>query len=355
MNSLPISVCIIARNEEENIDRCLRSIQKCGFEIVVTDTGSTDRTKEIAKGYTDKVYDFKWTDNFSDARNFCAAKAENDWILAIDCDEQICSLDIIGLGQLLDRFPQSLGIIRMKNITNDCNGEKGYVTDDVVRLYNRQKYMFCNPIHEQICRIQSYDRNLKSESFYIPAQILHYGYELPAEKMLEKQQRNLRLLYKNIEQEKDNAYMYFQIGQSEAIIGEYEKAIEAYERGLSLNDDTEFLFVQLMIISLSRVYMKIKRKREAVKLMEKYSAGCNSARYTAAYAEALWNDNSLMKAVVLYMKATMLPDADTLGDELLKCYAHIIQWYVDTGNEKMAELYKGKFVECKEKQERFVC
>ncbi len=59
----PISVCIIAKNEESRIEQCLKSIKPCGFEIVVVDTGSTDRTKEIAAGYADKVLDFTWCDD----------------------------------------------------------------------------------------------------------------------------------------------------------------------------------------------------------------------------------------------------------------------------------------------------
>lgn len=69
----PISVCIIAKNEEARIEPCLQSIKPCGFEIVV-DTGSTDRTKEIAARYADKVLDFVWCDDFSAARNFSCVR-----------------------------------------------------------------------------------------------------------------------------------------------------------------------------------------------------------------------------------------------------------------------------------------
>ena len=87
MSKVPISVCIIAKNEEKYIEECLRHLKPYGFEIVVTDTGSTDRTKEIARKYADKVLDFEWIDDFSAARNFCMEHASNNWILAIDCDE----------------------------------------------------------------------------------------------------------------------------------------------------------------------------------------------------------------------------------------------------------------------------
>ena len=78
----PISVCIIAKNEEARIERCLQSIKPCGFEIVVVDTGSTDETKEIAARYADKVLDFTWCDDFSAARNFSLREAS---IRRTDC------------------------------------------------------------------------------------------------------------------------------------------------------------------------------------------------------------------------------------------------------------------------------
>ena len=87
MSKVPISVCIIAKNEEKYIEECLRKLKPYGFEIVVADTGSTDATKELASRYADKVVDFTWINDFSAARNFCAKQASNNWILALDCDE----------------------------------------------------------------------------------------------------------------------------------------------------------------------------------------------------------------------------------------------------------------------------
>ena len=70
MAKVPVSVCIIAKNEEKYIEECLKRLIPYGFEIVVADTGSTDATKEIARRYADKVLEFEWTDDFSAARNF---------------------------------------------------------------------------------------------------------------------------------------------------------------------------------------------------------------------------------------------------------------------------------------------
>lgn len=84
-----LSVCIIAKNESEVIGRCLDCVKSFADEIVVVDTGSTDNTKEIASKFTDKVFDFKWINDFSAARNFSFSKATKDYVMWLDCDDII--------------------------------------------------------------------------------------------------------------------------------------------------------------------------------------------------------------------------------------------------------------------------
>ena len=106
MSKVPISVCLIAKNEEKNIEECLKRLKPYGFEIIVTDTGSTDKTKELAARYADKVLDFEWIDDFSAARNFCAKNASNNWILSLDCDEYVNSIDVKTMRILMQKFPR---------------------------------------------------------------------------------------------------------------------------------------------------------------------------------------------------------------------------------------------------------
>ncbi len=92
-NSPTLSLCMIAKNEEDNIERALMSVRPVVDEMIVVDTGSTDRTKEIAQALGANVYDFKWTNDFSAARNFSFSKASGRWILVLDADEAISQLD----------------------------------------------------------------------------------------------------------------------------------------------------------------------------------------------------------------------------------------------------------------------
>src|SRR3989338_5592832 len=82
-----ISLCMITKNEEKYLEQCLNSVKDLVDETIIVDTGSTDKTKEIAKRFNAKVYDFKWADDFSAARNESLKHATKDWILILDADE----------------------------------------------------------------------------------------------------------------------------------------------------------------------------------------------------------------------------------------------------------------------------
>lgn len=84
---------MIVRNEEEVIERCLKSICDLVDEIIIVDTGSTDKTKQIVSKYTDKIYDFEWVNDFAKARNYSFSKATKDYILWLDADDVILEED----------------------------------------------------------------------------------------------------------------------------------------------------------------------------------------------------------------------------------------------------------------------
>ena len=81
---ITLSLCMIVKNEEETLARCLDSIKDAVDEIIIADTGSTDSTVKIAKRYTDKVYHFDWVYDFSAARNFSFSKASSDYCMWLD-------------------------------------------------------------------------------------------------------------------------------------------------------------------------------------------------------------------------------------------------------------------------------
>ena len=86
---ISVSMCMIVKNEQSILKRCLDSYAGIYDELIIVDTGSTDNTKEIAAQYTDKVYNFAWCDDFAEARNFAFSKASCDYILSVDADEEL--------------------------------------------------------------------------------------------------------------------------------------------------------------------------------------------------------------------------------------------------------------------------
>ena len=180
MSKIPVSVCIIAKDEQMHIGECLKRLQPYGFEIVVTDTGSTDHTKQIASQYADKVIDFSWNDNFSTARNFCADHASNRYILAIDCDEYMEKCDTHVLTKQLRTYPDMAGVLCVESFVRCSDGRISRVKDHVPRLYDKKKFAYRGVIHEQILSRRG---NISHKNFLLPMKIIHHGYALSSEQM----------------------------------------------------------------------------------------------------------------------------------------------------------------------------
>lgn len=352
MAKVPISVCIIAKNEEKYLEECLKRLQPFGMEIIVTDTGSTDRTKEIAKKYASKVLDFAWCDDFAAARNFCAEHSSYPWILALDCDEYVSAIDIKTLRILMQKFPKYCGVIRLKNLLKTEDGDITYSTDDVMRFYNRNYYKYYYPIHEQICSKDESRIEENADGFLVPCEIIHHGYMIDEEEMAEKQKRNLNLLYKVVENGKADSYTYFQIGQSELILNHYEEAINAFQQGLELGHSTENVYVHVMIMSLAKAYVYTHQNEKAIEIMEEYVDKCRTAKYMYNYANILLDCKQPLKALMYYIKTISMKDVDTLGEGLKRSYEHIINLYEAMGNQEMADMFQKKYQECVAESER---
>ena len=146
-----ISLCMIVRDEEKNLANCLSSIQDIVDEIVVVDTGSSDRTKEIALKYTDKVLDFTWVDDFSKARNFAFEQASMDYILWLDADDLLLPVDQTKLKILKDSLDPSVDGVMMKYNTGfDVEGNVtfSFYRERLVKRAGRSQWK--EPVHEYL-------------------------------------------------------------------------------------------------------------------------------------------------------------------------------------------------------------
>ena len=147
-----ISLCMIVKNEEKVLDRCLASIFDLMDEIIIVDTGSTDRTKEIAGKYTGRIYDFAWCDDFSKARNFAFEKAACDYIYSADADEVLDEENHEKFRLLKENLMPEVEIVQMYYGNQLANGTV-YNFDRELRpkLFKRlRNFVWTEPVHETV-------------------------------------------------------------------------------------------------------------------------------------------------------------------------------------------------------------
>lgn len=149
---ITISLCMIVKNEEAVLSRCLDSIADLMDEIIIVDTGSTDHTKEIAARYTDKIYDFEWVEDFSAARNYSFSKATMDYIYAADADEVLDAENHEKFRLLKEAMLPEIEIVQML-YCNQLEFGTTYNFDEEYRpkLYKRlREFVWTEPVHEMV-------------------------------------------------------------------------------------------------------------------------------------------------------------------------------------------------------------
>lgn len=191
---MKISACMIVRDEEDMIGRCLGSLAGVADEIIVVDTGSTDRTVEIASFFGAKIYHEKWRDDFSFHRNSSIKRAKGDWILIIDADEEIENRE--GIRKFVESCKADC--LKFAIINKYKNGGETGLTS--TRMFKRclgLKYF--GIVHNQLSTLPG----LKYEQTHF--NILHYGYDLSPEKQEIKKDRTKHLLELQIAENPENA------------------------------------------------------------------------------------------------------------------------------------------------------
>lgn len=148
---ISISLCMIVKNEEDVLARCLDSIKDIADEIIIVDTGSTDKTIEIAKLYTDKVYSFKWIQDFAAARNYSFSKATKEYIMWLDADDILNEYNKKGLQNLKSCLNNDIDIVMMKYAVafdEYDNITFSYYRERIFKRANQYKWV--GEIHEAI-------------------------------------------------------------------------------------------------------------------------------------------------------------------------------------------------------------
>jgi len=279
-----ISLCMIVRNEEEYLPGCLESIKSLVDEMVIVDTGSTDKTVEIAKSCGAKVIHHPWNDDFAEARNVALKHATCDWILVLDADEVIAPQDLWKIRELVKNkdvagyklvqrtYQEKTTMAEWQAVEYpypEARGCTGYIPSPLVRLFRRDKDVyFIGMVHELVEYSILEKRGLIVETD-IP--IHHYGkicrgadrkrkqelYRLIGEKKVEKNPTDSKaycdlgiqylelemydkaekVLQKAVELDPENVVALFNLGVSLAAQNENQRAIECYEGVLRYNPE----------------------------------------------------------------------------------------------------------------------
>ncbi len=282
---LLVSACLITKNEESNLPDCLKSLDGFADEIVIYDTGSSDGTAEIARGYGATVINGYWNDDFSKARNAALASCKGRWILWIDADERLSYNDPAGIRQSLAEMPSNIEgcLVHIDNL--EGTGVTSAFTHPACRMFRRTRCHWHGRLHEQISLI---DRDAKRAPFLVPfskIRLLHTGYLDEAVRSRAKPERNLALAVEEMEdlEGRDESYVKISLARSKAMAGDMEEAVKvSLEAAESATDPTtKRLGIQTAIQGL----IGLGRLDEALEQVE-VLRGCSANPVTANSLEA---------------------------------------------------------------------
>lgn len=209
-----LSQCMIVKNEERNIEKALSWGKGIVWEQIVVDTGSTDRTVEVAKRLGAKVFHFPWQDDFSAAKNFAVSKASGDWIAFLDADEYFPLEEPKKLMPLLERFDREGYCAVMTSWFQVREDESIFAGGKQIRLFKRTEgLVYQNRIHEVLVLHGKGILSYTADAADLLA-IYHTGYTGSDAYNKEKGERNIRLLLMELKEHPDNYPLMSYLGDA---------------------------------------------------------------------------------------------------------------------------------------------
>ncbi|SEA22972.1 glycosyltransferase family 2 protein [Selenomonas ruminantium] len=223
MGKIAVSVCYIVKNEEKTLSVSLDSVQAVADEIVVIDTGSTDKTKTIAQSYGAKVYDYNWQDDFAAARNFALDKLSGDWVIFLDADEYFSEETRKNLGMVIPQQEPSVNLLLIQRQDVDETG-KVMLSLYVPRIFRRKADLrYEGAIHEELRQ----NGELVTGIATIPPEtltLMHTGYA--GAQGTAKAQRNLKILLQEVAKAEEPGRYYGYLAETYDGLGDRENAMQ---------------------------------------------------------------------------------------------------------------------------------
>jgi tetratricopeptide (TPR) repeat protein len=263
-----ISLCMIVKNEERFLAECLESVKDVVDEICIVDTGSTDRTVEIARSYGARIEFREWRSDFAWARNEALAMATRRWTLVLDGDEEL-QPESLELMRSLRTVPAGLATvyINIVNTIEDSTGA-GTMSHRLIRVFpTNPQLRFRGVIHE--CLVLNDNTNMAA--VLSPITILHKGYTGEILAAREKDTRNKPLLAKAYEENGDDSFSLFNFGNAAICSGNVDVGIDVLEKMLKEASGEPKLYFPLAYLMLGQAYCETRGENE--KAMEWVDAG----------------------------------------------------------------------------------
>lgn len=351
-----ISLCLIVKNEEKVLRRCLDSMQFYD-ELVIVDTGSKDKTVDIALGYTDNVFDFKWIDDFGAARNYAFEKATGDILVWVDADDILIDKDAQKFRELLletfeDRAINGLDCPYIYSHESTGTGEMPEFKYHRLRAIRKGTGFWRARVHEYIDFYDGLERRRKSD-----AVVFHHYREEGKGK--QNTARNLRILKKVVDEatpEEKPRYLFY-LGKEYTYNNKYEEAIEIFKQYLNVSNwiPEKHRAMYEMAVCYQMLGQKYEAKKyalEAIAINEDY---CDPYVLLGimAYNEARWQD------VIKWMTAaTQVQAPEVLFFDFIPYSTYVPYDYMSIAYWQLGDKRKGlqcvkKCLEYKPKDERF--
>lgn len=215
-----VSLCMIVKNEEDVLARCLESVADLVDEIVIVDTGSTDQTREIAEQFTSRVYNFDWIDDFAAARNYAFSLAEKDYCMWLDADDVILESDRDAFQELKETMDPAVCVVMAKYNTGfDENGDVTFSYFRERLIKNHMGMRWEGAVHEAIAPV---------------GQVIYSDFAITHRKLRPSDpERNLRIYEKQLEQGIElEPRQQFYYGRELYYHQRYEEALRVFEQFL---------------------------------------------------------------------------------------------------------------------------
>ncbi len=307
---------MIVKNEENYLEQCLDSVKGIADEIIIVDTGSTDKTKEIAKKFGAKIFDFKWIDDFSAARNESIKHATKDWILVLDADELIEKKDLETIKNAIEN-PQDFAGFALEQrsyineffesaVKNDSDFEKVrdyplYISNFLVRLFkNNLGLQFRHKVHE-LMEESIEEKNFKYKK--IEAVLHHFGSLKDVGLVNARVEQYSKIILKQLEDEPENARYNYQAARMYLGRNNFSSALKHFEKAAKINPNYKLVFSEI-----AKIYLQMNDKNRAIEYFKK------SIKYNPD------NPSPANNLAVVYMSAGKFKEAKKIFEEQLKKY-----------------------------------